>query len=267
MPEFQSLPAQPRRRRVIWVLDPLHTDQIDLEDAREIARRPELAILESGAQEYTDALVRSLDRAGLIQAGNVLLQSPFSENYYELVDNASRAFALEKYTLLSHLAQLLGAVSVTVDAIENTRTGERTEIQADGTLVGRGVKTNVRSDSTADLSRAFRLFDEFPGSDPDIELARAFLEDHALSQDGELANLIRSRDVPHNRMEHRTLTVDLSSESQRTLDVAASISVPKFANIKTDVKRIASQAERLKVTYTIRFTASGSKGTSRKPRG
>jgi hypothetical protein len=254
MNDFATLPSDPSRREVILVLSQVDADRLDMEDSRAIALRSDVSVLDANAARNSgDEFTTRLARRGLVRPGITLLQSPYDENQYVELQEAADLFALDKFTAMSVLVQHLGARSLRVSAVEDEKSSERWEANASATKSK--IKTQAKSAHNAAeaLGRRLQLCDEYPGSTPDVASAREHLRQWRLDHDRELVSLIDARSVAANPLKRRTLSLDLSSESERQLDLVAGLSLPGFLSMKADYKRVVSTAAHYRVEYTIEY--------------
>lgn len=249
------LPRRRAQRRVVFVLDQAGIDALNADPtAHEVLAREDAAVLNAGTDpSLTDDIAKGLERQGLLVPGSILIASPYRDGDYASLDEAVDRFSLEKWSAVSTLCSLLGAQTLSVQVVEDTVTNTRVEVQARG---GRGP---VDAGATGSMSHVERFVgqmhwdDVFVGGEMALDRATDYLKASGLESDPEVRSLVEARSHPGNLLVRRTVTIDLSRESQRTIDAALKIRVPAILNLDGTFQRAAESQAHYKVTLEVVF--------------
>jgi hypothetical protein len=247
-----ALPEPPNRRRIVFVLNPVAYRAMDFEDVREIDSRPDVAVANAAAA-IEDPVTEKINRQGLLVAGNVLVQNPYWPNRYAEISKAPDAFAVDKSMLFAQLCQLLGAREVSVRQVEDQKTKRSVTVAggAGGDVLG--VSTGVSDSAVEAFARKLHFSDSFVGGPPDLTGASHLVNEHGLGGDSMMTSLIEMRSIHTNDHRSRTLSVDLSTEMERNLKIAAGVAIPTFFSVQADVSRIVQSAAHYQVVYQVSF--------------
>lgn len=246
------LPSRASQRRVIFVVDPVEIEQGG-ELMRELSSQPHVCVLSSQPDHSkADELVKRLERQSLLNPGHVLLVSPYDSDDYQLADEASDAFSLQKFEAFIRVCQLVGARKTSIKAAVDLKTKDRLEVSAEGKYVT--AKGSVSADGTAIEQLVSRLSwsETFSGGEPDTKGALLHLEQKGLDRDITLRSLVDSRAHAGNPVKKRTMTVDLSQEGSRALNAAARLDL-RVSSLSVDLKKVAERSHRFQVTYDVDF--------------
>lgn len=180
-------------------------------------------------KRYEDPLFGRLQDDGLLEPGNIIVQSPFTPERYELQDQAVFGFQREKLHLVSGFCHLLGATRVqselsSLDVEVRERSGKL--------KVGRGAgrvrllhgEAALKLAESESLGQELKLDDRFPGSPPDLVAAAQFLKEHRLL-DPEISGLIQLRSGP-NPIDSRTVEISFSGQRDKNLQLASKVQIP-----------------------------------------
>lgn len=246
---FRQFPEEPSQRKAILVLSQHDIERCSYEDDGAAVLLNDEVLPLAFPIQGDNPLARALARSGLARPGVLLLQNPHDNELYEDAMNASRRFALAKFTVFSQLCMHLGARTVSVRSMEVTMTNTKNEFAIGTGYKGVEGKVTASFDAYERLKAEMSLEDRFDGGPADIPRAQALLRRTALSADPVARSLIEMRETSLNRLTQRTLTLDLSSETRRTIEVATSVKVPKFIKLQADYKRVATEH----VDYTVKL--------------
>lgn len=257
---FQSLPEPRAKRRVIYVLSQSVIDALDTDPGyRDLVVREDVAILHAATDvTNADRITRSLDAQGLLVPGLVLVLSPFGDTDYAPVDEAIDRFSLQKWTSMSTLCAYLGASSVSVNILEDTRAKASIKFKTSGTRLGFGGTAKGSSKALDKFKGQMNLNDTYSGGASDIEGANKFLATSGLMADPVIRSMVDARSFEGNRLSKRRLTIDLSRETQRSVDAAIEIKVPAVLNVGATVEHAKETLAQYTVTLTIKFADQSS---------
>jgi hypothetical protein len=247
------LPSRPSQRQVIVVMDPVEADRALVGDIRELMRQSEVAVLSSQPDHsIAGDLVKGLERRRLLQPKSVLLQSPYHRDDYQLAEEASQIFIIQKFAAFIRLCQLVGAKKVTVKSLQDKKTKEQISFDAEGRYAAVKGTAKAERRELEDLASRLSWSEEFAGTDADVEAARLFLTDLGLDGDPIMYSLVDGRSDTRNITKRRTLTIDLSEEGSRVIEAAAGLNLA-VGGVKTNLKKVAEQSSRFQVTYEVAF--------------
>ena len=252
---YEQLPARRYERRVVIVVDlPGMYALRDNTDASALASREDVAVIYAGTDlDLTDEVTRSLERQGMLVPGAVLVASPYRDGDYAALEEAADRFGLQKWAAISTLCGYLGARTVDVKVVEDTLSDTRIELKAGG---GRGpvaADASGKSDHVVKFAGQLHWHDEFAGGQMDLDLAKEHLRDSGLEADPEVRSLLEARSNNGNVLQKRTVTVDLSRESERTIEAALSVKVPAVLKLDAAFKRAATSRAHYKVQFEVDF--------------
>ncbi|MCF6508710.1 hypothetical protein E9549_15040 [Blastococcus sp. MG754426] len=242
-------------RKLVMVLNRAGLDRCSYDDdGAELLRTPGLWLVSDSPtdEQLQDPLIAGLDHAGLLVAGNVLVQMPYDPDSYETADEAQQRAAERKHLIFTKLCQLLGARHVHLEVVETQ--SDKGEARVDLTGSARGVtgKGHVEKKTAEALAASMRLDDRYVGGATDIEAAEALLEKHRLTSEPQMRSLVDAR-ASSNQLHSRKYTVDLSRESSRQLQAAAQLKVPKFLTVGASALSASTSTLKYRATYEVAF--------------
>jgi hypothetical protein len=247
------LPERASERVVIYVVDTIDLERMRYDEDLD-TRDTYVAVVDAIAADPGDQLKSKLERRGLLIRGNTLLQNPYRPDEYATVSDAPGKYALDKFVIFSNLCQLLGARSVRLQSLEETKSGRNwtLDASAEHPLAGGGGARAASSAEEKIISQK-GLHDTFEGGEPDIEAARDLLVQLRLDDDPILRSLVDTRAAAGNRHIQRQVTVDLSEETNNALSLAAKVITPSFFKLQVSASTIKSESVHLRVKYLIDF--------------
>jgi len=246
------LPERASERVVIYVVDSIDLERMQYDKDFD-PRDTYVAVVDATKVDPGDRLKSELDRRGLLIPGSTLVQNPYRPDEYATVSDASGRYALDKFVIFSHLCQLLGARSVRMQSLEETKNNQTRTLDASAkSQVAGGGGTAISSAAEGILSQK-ELLDTFHGGEPDIEAARNLLRRLRLDDDPILRSLVDSRTAAGNPHKQRRVSVDLSRETNNVLSLAVQATTPAFLKLRVDASTIKSESVHLRVDYLIEF--------------
>jgi len=252
--------SKPTERRSIVLLDMYAYNTIQLSGNKEWLWDKEILVLNLEDKDTlkkcsNDKLYKKLENEGLLNIGNVLFQNPYEWDNYSLtdsVDNLIKSSSLYKYMLLSNLCMLLGAKHVLYKNVYGVNSTVSNTGKVSGSKVGVGGEVNVKNNISKAIKKEIRLEDSFEGNNkPNIEEAKEYLSKKHLTNDLTLLSLIESRSFS-NKLKNRKITINLTSELGKTLQIGAKIKIPTWS-IGTDFERVCNNREDIKMDIEIDF--------------
>lgn len=191
-----------------------------------------------------------------ILEGDVLIKHPYEEGVYIDASKAADQIRLSKYSLISELAQMLGASSYEIEeAIESI---EERQWNAEGNLEYKIVKAEVsiKDETSLKQTLGISISDTYPGrgvvSDTSYNRALEFAKQHNLWEDGMVRSLIRKRQEQENPLIEEHLHFDVTKEANERLDAAFSLNcLGGLFSINAALNKTLSKRET--ITLDIKF--------------
>lgn len=242
----------PGRRKAILVISPHKLASLEYTPEGSELLLSEQIYLLVPSDVAASNLEKKLDSSGLLEPGNLLIQSPYNNSDYVVIDKAASTFALTKYLHFTTLCGLLGAREVTVEQVEvKTLTGKR---------IFKGFIDDPRANGSIEaVNRTFeeirnniKLKSKFGGGEPDLEAAEAHLRQYQLLDDISMKSLIDQR-KGKNPIKSRELTLSLSEESKNRLQVVTDIKVPVYANLQAQIEKVRKEVYEFTLMIRVEF--------------
>ena len=244
--------VQPKNRKAILVISTDALDRLEYDpEGNELLLSEQIYLLESSYVTTSD-LEEKLESGGLLEDGNLLIQSPYDNSEYVILDKAASTFALTKYLHFTTLCGLLGAKEVTVEQVEvKTLTGKQIfkgsidSLYADGSI-------EAVNKTFEEIRNNIKLKSKFGGGDPSLEEAEAHLRQYQLLNDISMKSLIDQR-RGSNPIKSRELTLSLSEESKRNLQVVGDMKVPVYANLQAQIEKVSKEVYEFSLMIKVEF--------------
>lgn len=251
-----SVPERPEDRRVIVAIEEDEYNRCTYDDGpgRDLLRTPHTWSTPIPLPEGTRAhpvVARLLDE-GRLNAGDVLLQSPFRFDEYQPVQSYAEDVALAKHFIFAELCRRLGARAVTVSSL--IRESDEGTVSVDIA----GNKARVKASASGAQSKV----ESFAGKldlhdvlDPvlDLEAARQLLVDTHLQGDPVLAGLFRARGSGGGTLLKRSYTIEATREASTRLSLLGKIKMPLFVAVDGDFEKLSKRKESYLLTYVVDF--------------
>jgi len=218
-----------------------------------------LVIPYSGRAQVNEALVSAvrdrLRKAGQLVPGSLLIKNPYDAESFEFAENAIEAFASAKYNAMANVARLLGAKEVHfMEAKIETRSQEwqfglkvRGKLAKGGGHASNEVKDQLKAQLTGQLF--------FPGSDPDIEEAVAYISRRNLTNDQQVKDLVELRSGS-NRITRQLVKISGTRDSESNFRSAANLANAgpvKMLKAGTTFTKTASMIRNIEISTEIVF--------------
>ncbi len=254
----KGISKKPSERKSIVLLDGYSYNKIKLSNNREWLGDKEILVLnldDISKECSKDKLYKKLENEGLLSAGNVLFQNPYEWDNYSLtdsVDNLIKNSSLYKHMLLSNICMILGAKSFLIKDVYASNSTSSNSVEVSGSKMGIGGDTNFENNISNAIKKEITLKDSFEGNNkPNIEEAKEYLSKKHLTNDLTLLSLIESRSFS-NKLKNRKMTINLTSEIDKTLQIGAKIKIPTWS-IGADFERVCNNKEDIKMDIEIDF--------------
>jgi hypothetical protein len=258
--DFQSMttgsfPNDPSSRKAILVLQQHDLEKCAYEPgAAQSLFDEEAYVLQFPVRpqgEVSPAL-RNIVDAGLARPGSMLVQSPFDADTYEEASLAPQRFALAKHMYFSMLCMYLGAKEVSVEQIDLRTRTSKTSVDVKGERLGASAQVSIEAEELERFRAQMSLRDEFAGGPPDIAAAERLLRRTSLLADPIMRALLEMR-RDGNQLLTRTLTLSLSNEAKRNLNVVGRLKVPKFVTLSVEYDRVIKEQHDYTLTVIVKF--------------
>ena len=226
-------PDEPSRRKAVFVLNESDIEALRLDkDGAGLLLNEEVYILPSFSQQ-SNPVVQGLIDSGLARPGAVLIQSPFEKDMYEKSTQAMERFALDKHLHFSNFCGYLGARRVAVKQIELKKEEKKEvlSIEAGDPSIGFDGNIKVENKELASLYKGLHFQDTFAGGPPDLQEAERFLRANGLLGDPKMCSLLKSQ-RSNNPLVSRNIRLNVTSETQRNLDVLVNFNAPTFISLE-----------------------------------
>jgi hypothetical protein len=244
----------PNRRKAILVISLHELDRLEYTPGGNnllLSEQIYLLVPSYGTTNDND-LEEKLDSSGLLEPGTLLIQNPYNTSDYVILNKASPTFALTKYLHFTTLCGLLGAREVTVEQIEvQTSTGKQI---FKGSIESPYVDKRIDAVNKTfeEIRNKIKLQSKFSGGEPNLEEAKAHLRQYQLLNDISMKSLIDQR-TGKNPIQSREITLSLSEESKRNLQVVADIKIPVYANLQAQVEKIIRELYEFTLIIKVEF--------------
>jgi len=251
-----QFPTDPGRRRTIFVLASQDLESLHLEDeGRELFDNEEiyLAGYPLGAQGDSCQALRELEKSGLARPGVILVQNPYDCEQYEDARLAPRTFSLAKHHYTSQLCMFLGAKETEITQIQKRIRNSAGKMVVAGEYRVASGEGSVEDEDCEKLIDQITLKDTFPGAAPDLPAAERLLEEKGLRSDITMSGLLDMRRDGNNKLESRTLSMNLSTEAQKNLSILAEVGMPKIGKLSAKYSRVVKEEAVYTVKFTVRF--------------
>ena len=241
----------PSKRKAILILSPHDLTRLEYEpQGNELLLNEQIYLLVSDVPD--SPLKSKLENNGLLELGNLLIQSPYDTSDYALLDKVSSVFTLAKYLHFITLCGLLGAREVTVEQVEVKTSkgkqvfkGDVNSLYAKGNLEGESkifeeIRNNISSKS------------RFNGAQPDLEKAEAHLRQYNLLNDTSMKSLIDQR-RGSNPIKSRELNLSLSEESKKSLKIISDVKIPIYVDLQAQIDQVKKEIYEFTLKIKVEF--------------
>lgn len=184
--------------------------------------------------------------------GKILIQDPFDTDAYLDLSKVQETLLLAKYYHLSTLSMHLGAREVKVEQVDFWKTtGEHLyrfsgkNIQALGDIDGQNTHSRL-------IRQSLELHDTYKDNPLNLTKAEEYFHHHHLSQDINLANLLRAGGS--GQMKSRRFSFNLSQEMGSQMKIASQILLPTLlTSLEANYQKIVEEEVDCSVTIEIKW--------------
>ncbi len=263
---IKTLPSESWRRKVLVILDQYSIERCFYEnDGKNLLLNEEIHIIQFPTMEK-NSIIENLKDKGLFRPGVILVQSPFTKDFYEEANIAVQQFSLEKYMIFSNFCKHLGAQEIHIEQIELTNIRGSTIFDASTGYsdIKGGVK--IEREELDSFRSRLSLDDKFTGGDPDLKKAEELLHEKGLLDEPIMRSLLEIRRSPDNVIHERRLTLNLSTESKRNLKIIAKLQVPKYVSLECEYHSSIQEQKDFNITLQVVFNKEGGNFMNQKNR-
>lgn len=155
--------------------------------------------------------------------------------------------------IVALLAAELGATLVEVEQVEvkveiRDRTGAVKVRNPGGLEASMKVERELREE----LKRRLTVRDQFEGRPPDFDAAERLLDQKRLRNDSNFVSLLEARRST-NRIKERTVSLNLTEESNANLTIAAGLKVPGYFRLDAQAEEAVKRRVEYRVTMKVVF--------------
>ncbi len=172
--------------------------------------------------------LQELDNAGLLLPGRLLIRSPFDRRCYVAANEAWQHFAVAKYNAIALLCQVLGANSLEITEFHK---GEDSKTAAVAAGFPGKAKVEIAGEIRKQVTESLTMNYRWAGGEPDVNTARAVLNDTGLGADPAVRRLADQRELVGNTLRSYELTTDLLAEATREISFALEL-LPSMKKLK-----------------------------------
>ncbi len=220
---------------------------------RELLSNEDILVL-SVDQIKANKLIANLKSRGIFKRNLVLAKSPYDDDNYEDITNALYEFAVEKYMYFSQFCNLLGAKEVTVQRLDKITKSKIRSLELIAKLTTGQQELLVKDQDLSKLHSQIQVNDVFLGGAPNLEEAANLLREKRLLGDTTMLSLLEIRKQTSNPISTRQLTINLSNESKKIVDVVAKIRLPKFlSEIVANFNAVEKKSAEYTLTLEVKF--------------
>ncbi len=179
-----------------------------------------------------------------LHEGDVLIRHPYEPNMYIDALNAAFEIRFSKYTLISEIAQRLGATHYQIE--EAIETIEERAWSAKGDLDYKMVKSSLNINTRDDLKKKMGILieDRYPKVNASSEDATSFAQKYNLWEDPMIRSLIRKCSYTGNPLLQEHLRFDVTKEANSLFDAAFSLNaLGGIFNIEASLNKTLSMRE------------------------
>lgn len=258
---LDQIPEDSWRREIIVIRDEVGIDELIRDSSNEVLfNSPNVVLLNATelmnrhqAGKPLSEIETKLLKSGLIRNDVTLYQSPFDSIDYVLEKEVLVTNAFTKMRLLTTFAHYLGAkkteVTLQKDSVKKSKMVSKNSASKNwlnGTL-----EAQIEQITNYSLKQYAKV--ESAGSDPDIELARSFLELNRLSDENEFRNLLHLRAPGNNHLKNLTFSTSLTTETIRSIKLSAGLNVGPLVKAKVRFDHDSLNKIDIKVDMTFDF--------------
>jgi hypothetical protein len=114
------------------------------------------------------------------------------------------------------------------------------DVAIDASQIVLGISTVIRSTEFDRITSELTFVDTFSGGDADIPAAEALLRKTGLQGDPAMTSLLEMRKHKANPVLRRELSLNLSSETRRSLSLLTNVWLPNFVEVGIDLRSFCS---------------------------
>lgn len=246
------MPARPIE--IIFVLGEQEINRLEYDsEGRKLLTNQDVLII-SIDEAKRKKLISNLKSRGLFRRGIVLAKSPYDDENYSEITDAAYEFAVEKYMYFSQLCSLLGAKEFTIQRLDTIINKKIYSFEGTGKLTSHQQELLAKDQQLSKLYSQIQIKDEFKGGEPNFGEAEIFIENKRLKGDPAINSLLSLRKQTDNPVLTRQLTLDLSNEFKRIIEITGKVRPPRFlSEIVASFSAVEKKSAEYKIILEIKF--------------
>lgn len=246
------MPGRPKE--LIFILGEQEISRLEYDGSGRNLLSNEDVLIISIDSSRPSKILSKIKYRGLFRRGIVLIKSPYDDENYEEITNAAYEFAVEKYMYFSQFCNLLGAKEVTVQRLDKITKKEMKSLEFIANLPAGQQEILAKDKELSKIHSQIHIRDVFEGGVANVDGAEALLHKKKLLGDSTMNSLLEIRRQVANPISSRQLTLNLSKETKRIIEIAGKIRPPQFlsevtTNFETVEKNLAEYSLTLQVTF------------------
>jgi hypothetical protein len=250
-------PNESHKRRTILILSRYEYERLNYESwgnpLLRDAMNGKVFILISSEINEENLIIQNIIQKGIETEGNLLIQNPYDQSDYEIVDNALSNFTLAKWSHFVTFCDYLGVKNLTIEQAEvSSLSGKELYKGEIDTPVG---NVNLDWKQTIDKLRqsSLRIKRNILNSERDSNVAEQYLRKY-FSNDQFIKSLIDLQ--PKGSYE---LEFNLTQEVKRNIDIATGLNLPQipgntlYGNLKVKLDKVTRESYQYKLSIKVEF--------------
>lgn len=199
-----------------------------------------------------------------IHAGNIVVKPTYS-NEFVPIGEVSEDVVLRKYSLFVQLCVLLGAQKVTITNLEGIQLDSSNDMKSSLGIAGGG--PGISANASAEINQSnlsknlqeslMQLNTEADGGDPDIEAAKALINQCGLSRDTLFSGLLTMCQARSNKLRRHEVTLDSSRDVSRIFDLSMGAKLEVMSKLykgKAEFEHTRKSVEQSKLATRLSIT-------------
>lgn len=237
-----------RPKEMIFILGEEEIRRLEYESSGRGLLSNEDILVISIDQPSSAKIINNIKLRGLFRRGVVLIKSPYEDENYEEIADAAYGFAIEKYMYFSQFCNLLGATEVVIQKIDKITKRGKKSLDLLAKLPSGQQEFKAEDKELSKLHSQIHIKDVFRGGEPKLDEAESLLRKKKLLGDATMYSLLEIRRQAASPILARQLTLNLSKETKRIIEIAGKIRPPKFLS---EITASFESAEKNLAEYTL----------------
>jgi hypothetical protein len=246
---------KPENRRLILTCDDNKYYQLEKDDSgRELLANPEIDIITLDEIQDFRGDYEILGGTRILN-NMMLVLSPYDDFKYVEISEAKKLIPLEKFQIITHLCQYLGAKSVTIKSVSLKSKKEFRILEFTGRKDFFSGSITPEGESIYELMNNLTIETEFKGGEIQFSEAKKLLNKNNLRSDLFLSSLLEMRDPKissGNSLKSITHKFSLTETLKETFKFISKLSIPR-AYFQIEYESIVAQHTEVSLEININF--------------